>query len=339
MNNKVNLKRFLDILEKIHRARVLVVGDVILDHYIWGKVRRINPEAPVPVVEVERVTFKLGGAANVAAGVTALGGNAELVGLIGDDVYGFEVRKLLHENGISPEGLIQDNGRPTTIKTRIIAHGQHVVRYDREVKEKPSNAQLRRIGAWLDNRLKDMNAVILSDYDKGVLRGNLGPKIIREARKLGVVVTADPKVPNMSRFRGADVITPNQLEAEQATGLTISSDVSLERAGRSFLKKYKPRALLITRGEAGMSLFLRGEKTIHVPAVARQEFIDVTGAGDTVIAVFSLALAAKATLLEATLLANAAAAVKVRKVGTATVNAKELAASLREEIKGWQRRK
>lgn len=331
MKDKVSLKRLLGILERFRRARVLVVGDIILDQFIWGKVRRISPEAPVPVVEVEKMTFSLGGAANVAAGVAALGGEAALIGLIGADMYGGEVMKLLEERGISAGGVIRENARPTTIKTRIIAHGQQVVRYDREMKEKPTAAQLRKITAWLDNDLKEINAVVLSDYDKGVLRGTLGPNIIGRARRIGVAVTADPKVPNMKRFRGADVITPNQLEAEQATGLSIDSDASLERAGRSFLRKYRPRALLITRGEAGMSLFLRGEWTVHVPAVARQVF-DVTGAGDTAIAVFTLALAVKSNPLEATWLANAAAAVTVGKLGTATVSAQELEKSLKKEI-------
>ena len=331
MKIKVSLGNLLKIIKRFNEAHVLVVGDVILDQYIWGKVRRISPEAPVPVVEVEKMTFRLGGAANVAAGVAALGGKADLVGLIEDDLYGDELMRLLKKHDIGSEGIVRENGRPTTVKTRIIAHGQQVVRYDREVREEPSRARLRRMSDWIEGRMVETNAVVLSDYNKGMLSGPLAPKIIRLAAQSGVMITADPKVPNISRFRDADVITPNQLEAEQITGVAINSDASLEKAGRLFLKRYKPRVLLITRGEAGMSLFLRNENAVHVPAIARQVF-DVTGAGDTAIAAFTLALAAGAKPLEATWLANAAAAVTVGKIGTATVSRQELDTSLREEF-------
>lgn len=338
MTKNIKIGNLLSAVNKFRKAHLIVVGDIILDQFIWGKVRRINPEAPVPVVEVENTTFRLGGAANVAAGIAALGGKVSLCGILGDSRYGDEVCRLLDEHHINREGVVRDPTRPTTLKTRIIAHNQQVVRYDTEVRDEPTREIARQIFDWLSDNITHADAVILSDYDKGVLRGKLGQHAIALGKKAGAIVTVDPKVPNISKFAGADVITPNQIEAEQIAGIKIVDDASLERAGRFIMRKFKTNGVLITRGEAGMSLFLPHEETLHIPAVARQVF-DVTGAGDTVIASFTLALASGTDYFHSAWLANSAAAVTVGKIGTATVSAIELKKILKEEIKWWLRRK
>lgn len=334
MTNKLTLSSLLSAVNKFRQAHLLIIGDIILDQFIWGKVRRINPEAPVPVVEVEKTTFRLGGAGNVAAGITALGGKASLCGILGDGRYGDEVCRLLDEHGVDKSGVVRDETRPTTLKTRIIAHNQQVVRYDTEVRNEPSKQLAEQMLGWLEENIETADAIILSDYDKGVLRGKLGQQAIKLAQKKSTIITVDPKVPNIAKFAGADIITPNQIEAEQIAGVKIADAFSLERVGRFIMRKFRTKGVLITRGEAGMSLFLPNEETFHIPAVARQVF-DVTGAGDTVIAAFTLALAAGADYFRSAWLANAAAAVTVGKIGTATVSADELKKILREEIKSW----
>lgn len=338
MTKKLKLPSLLSAVGNFRKAHLLVIGDIILDQFIWGKVSRINPEAPVPVVEVEKTTFRLGGAGNVAAGITALGGSVSLCGILGDSRYGDEVFRLLDEHMINGSGVFRDTTRPTTLKTRVIAHNQQVVRYDTEVRREPSKEFTKKMFDWLSQNIADADAVVLSDYDKGVLKGKLGQHAIKLAKSRGTIITVDPKVPNIAKFTGADVITPNQLEAEQITGIEITDDASLEKTGRIIMKKFRTNGVLITRGESGMSLFLPNKATVHIPAVARQVF-DVTGAGDTVIAAFTLALASGADYLHSAWLANSAAAVTVGKIGTATVSNVELKKILREEIKMWLRRK
>jgi D-beta-D-heptose 7-phosphate kinase/D-beta-D-heptose 1-phosphate adenosyltransferase len=303
--------------------RVLVLGDLMLDEFIWGKVARISPEAPVPVVEVTGQSFHLGGAGNVAANLRALGGDAVLVGVIGQDAAGERVREALRAAGVVPALAVSDGERPTTVKTRIVAHHQQMVRADREVTDDVTGILEAAVIAGLREHLPACGAVLVSDYQKGVVTAGVMRAVRTGARRLGVPVLVDPKVPHFSRYRGVTLVTPNQLEAERATGVRIRSDADLGLAGQRLLKLLGGGAALITRGEQGMSLFEAGRRPVHIATAARAVF-DVTGAGDTVIATLALALCAGAPLREAAGLANRAASVVVGKVGTATATAAEV---------------
>jgi len=307
--------------------RVLVLGDVMLDEFVWGRVGRISPEAPVPVVEVTGETFHLGGAGNVAACVRALGGRAALAGAVGQDAAGDRVRQALAAVGIEPHLVVAGPSRPTTVKTRIIAHSQQVVRADREdTSEVPARTRealfgsVRRAIAWAD-------VLVVSDYQKGVVTPSLLRRVLPLARRIRLPVLVDPKVRHFRHYRGVTLVTPNQLEAEQATGIRLTGPEKLDAIGRRILSMLRCRAALVTRGEHGMSLFERGREALHVPAAAREVF-DVTGAGDSVIATLALALAAGGSLPEAAALANAAAAVVVGKVGTAQASPDEVLRAL-----------
>jgi D-glycero-beta-D-manno-heptose-7-phosphate kinase len=307
--------------------RVMVVGDVMLDQFLWGTVSRISPEAPVPVVQVTSQSFHLGGAANVAANVRSLGGEAVVVGVVGSDGEGDRVRAALRESGIVDALATADTGRPTTVKTRIIAHHQQIVRADREVAEDvPSEIEDALIG-HVRAALPSCGVVVVSDYQKGVVTKRLMKALFGRARRRGVPVLVDPKVGHFGLYRGATLVTPNQLEAEQATGVRIRGEVDLRAAGEAILQRLRCSAALITRGEHGMSLFERGRKPLHIATAAREVF-DVTGAGDTVIATLGLAHAAGAPLAEAARLANDAAGVVVGKLGTASATPEEILAAV-----------
>ena len=315
------------LLKAIRGRRVLVLGDVMLDEFIWGKVVRISPEAPVPVVEVTSQSFHLGGAGNVAANVRSLGGSAVLAGVIGEDAAGDRVRFSLAEAGVEPALAVSPGGRPTTVKTRIIAHNQQVVRADREQSDEIPDGLEAAVLAGSRSALGSCQAVVVSDYQKGVVTAGLMKRLLPLARRLRIPVLVDPKVPHFARYRRVDVVTPNQLEAEQATGRRIRSDDDLAAAGRRILSMLRCGAVLITRGEHGMSLFERARRPLHIPTAAREVF-DVTGAGDTVIATLALALSAGARLPEAAVLANYAAGVVVGKLGTAQATPDEVLAAV-----------
>jgi rfaE bifunctional protein kinase chain/domain len=306
--------------------RVLVVGDLMLDEFIWGKVGRISPEAPVPVVEVTGQSFHLGGAGNVAANIRALAGEAVVSGVIGRDAAGEVVKASLQSAGVVPALAVSDEKRPTTVKTRIVAHNQQVVRADREVTDEIADELESALLAGLRERLPSCRAVIVSDYEKGVVTPRVVKQAVAAARRRRIPVLVDPKVRHFPRYRGATVVTPNQAEAEQATGLRIRTATDLLATGERLLKMLACQAALVTRGEHGMSLFEKSRKPVHIPTAARQVY-DVTGAGDTVIATLALALCAGATLAEAAQLANRAAGVVVGKVGTATAAPEEVLAS------------
>jgi len=314
------------IISSFAGKRILVLGDIMLDEFIWGKVRRISPEAPVPVVEVARETSHLGGAGNVVANLNALEAVPLPLGVVGEDSAGGRLADLLAQRGIEFSGLISDSQRPTTVKTRIVAHNQQIVRADRESKTPLSED---RIQALLDTFLKWMPtcaAIVISDYDKGVVNRQLLSQALPAARRANVPVLLDPKVYNADYYRPITVITPNQREAELLTGISIDDDNAeqLAAAGQRLLEKFDCPYALITRGERGMSLFFNGGSH-HLPTFARQVF-DVSGAGDTVIATLALALAAGADMKESAILANHAAGLVVAKVGTATVSRSELLA-------------
>ena len=304
-------------------TRVLVVGDVMLDEFLWGKVARISPEAPVPVVEVTHQSFHLGGAGNVANNVNALSGQAVLAGVIGRDVAGDKVRLSLVQSGVDDALALAESGRPTTVKTRIVAHHQQVVRADRErtedVPREVEDALLERIR----EALPSCRAVVVSDYAKGVVTPRVMKALRTAAARQGVPVLVDPKVRHFDLYRGATVVTPNQSEAEQAAGTRIRGEDDLRATGEKILRRLDCGAALVTRGEHGMSLFVRDAKPLHIPTAA-QEVFDVTGAGDSVVATLALALATGAALPEGAVLANLAAGIVVGKLGTATASPEEL---------------
>jgi D-beta-D-heptose 7-phosphate kinase/D-beta-D-heptose 1-phosphate adenosyltransferase len=316
----------IDSLLKLFKGiRILVIGDIILDRYIWGRVNRISPEAPVPIVEVTNDSFLLGGAANVANNIVALGGIASVTGVIGRDRAGEVVRELLSDKGI--EIALFEDSRPTTIKTRVIAHNQQVVRFDKEDRTTLSDKTLKGIIDYLKASLKKFDAVIISDYKKGVVSRRLIRELLKITKPSRKFVALDPKVGHFHLYKGVSIITPNLSEASHGSGIDITDEDSLLKAGKLLLKKLACKAVLITRGEEGMSLFTN-DNVIHIPTVARHVY-DVTGAGDTVIATFTLAHAAGATMEESAIIANHAAGIVVGEVGTASATPDKLRQSLR----------
>jgi D-beta-D-heptose 7-phosphate kinase/D-beta-D-heptose 1-phosphate adenosyltransferase len=317
------LERARDLASRFSECSVLVVGDVMLDEYVWGEAGRISPEAPVPVVEVTGESLRLGGAANVARNIASLGGTAELLTVVGRDAPAEDLRRVLGESGLSDEGLLDDPSRPTTRKTRIIASRQQVVRVDRERRD-PLAGDLRgRFLERLFDRLDRVNGVIVSDYGKGIVDLELMEALAGRAREKGVFVAVDPKESHFYQYRHVSIVTPNVHEASGATRIDIRDAASLEEAGRRLLADLECEGVLITRGPEGMSLF-RGERpTEHIPVMAREVY-DVTGAGDTVVATLTLAASIGAPLEQAAVLANAAAAVVVGEIGTAAVTVDEL---------------
>ncbi len=323
MNTKTESKRLRACIDKFPKTRTLVVGDVMLDHYIWGQVSRISPEAPVPVVNVTRENLLLGAATNVVNNIHALGGKVGICGVIGNDDAGRQLVHMLREQGIHTDGLIVEHNRPTTIKTRFIAHSQQVVRFDREAKSSLEKETHQQIYAYVKQQvLKGLDAIIVSDYCKGVVTRGLVRDIVALAKKHKVVVSVDPKISHFGIYRGVTILTPNTKEASLGSKIDIDDEKSLIRAGKQLLGRLKCTAVLITRGEHGMSLFERGGTT-HIPTVAREVY-DVTGAGDTVISVLTLAMAAGASLGDAARLSNFAAGIVVGIVGTATVQPEDL---------------
>ncbi|TAM61530.1 D-glycero-beta-D-manno-heptose-7-phosphate kinase [bacterium] len=312
-----------ELFERMRGRRVLVVGDLMVDEWIWGRVSRISPEAPVPVVEVTDHSFTLGGAGNVAANLRVLGAEVRLAGVVGDDRIAERLRALVGGLGVQDDGLFVAHDRPTTRKTRIVAHNQQVVRADWERATAVPEATAAKLAAHVRAAACEVDAVIFSDYAKGLLARPL----VEAALGLCAVVTADPKPVNLGLFTGVTCIAPNAGEAAKAAGVIISDDASLEQAGRALLERLGCTHALITRGESGMSLFTPGKPRFDVPAVARTIF-DVSGAGDTVISVLTLALAAGTPVLDAVTLANFAAGAVVEKLGTASASPEEIVALL-----------
>jgi rfaE bifunctional protein kinase chain/domain len=327
--------RVRKLLAAARRARVLVVGDVMLDHFIWGGVSRISPEAPVPVVEFERESFMPGGAANVARNLAALDVPTELFGLIGQDENGRRLKELLGGQNISCDGLLANGERHTSVKTRIVAHQQQVVRIDRETRDGLDARLTGRLLAEIKSKLPKTDAVIIGDYGKGVITQPLLNEIKSLCRARGIWLSVDPKPVHRLNLAGLSLITPNRKEAFELANLPDESrcpnplaDKNLMLAAERLLNELRPAVLLITLGELGMLLCRRHQKPFHIPTVA-QEIFDVSGAGDTVIATFTLGIAAGASSLEAAVLSNHAAGIVVGKVGTATTSSEELLKSFR----------
>jgi D-beta-D-heptose 7-phosphate kinase/D-beta-D-heptose 1-phosphate adenosyltransferase len=311
------------IVTAFARQRVLVVGDIMLDEYIWGEVRRISPEAPVPIVAVRRRSCVPGGAANTAVNIVSLGGQALLGSIVGADGPAERLRNSLRDRGLALDGLLIDRQRATTTKTRIVAHHQHVVRIDEE-QHTPLAVELEdELLRWLEQQLLTADACVLSDYAKGVVSPRLAQQVIGLARRAGKPVVVDPKGTDYAKYRGATVVKPNIEEAKLVYRPEGEGETGLRDLARRLLDVLDGSALLLTQGAEGMSLFERDKPPLHIPSLARDVF-DVTGAGDTVAGTLTLALAAGAPLVQAAHLANRAAGIVVAKVGTAQATREEL---------------
>ena len=325
MHRILTKKRALEIIANFSQAGVLVVGDIMVDHFIWGNVSRISPEAPVPVVDVQKDSILLGGCANVLNNIYAMGGKVYVAGVIGADNIGKKLLTELRERKIEAKGIVVEKGRPTTLKTRIVAHGQQMVRFDKENREPIPQTSINKILEYVKSLRGEIGAIVISDYNKGVISKELIEGIKKIAENSKIFICLDPKQNNYSMYKWVHVITPNHHEAQRATGMEITNADDIQRLSESLLKKYAFQAMLITRGEEGMSLFENGRKIVHTHFSAQaKEVYDVTGAGDTVIGMLALGLAAQANMKEASYLANLAAGIVVGKIGTATVSQKEL---------------
>jgi rfaE bifunctional protein kinase chain/domain len=333
----MNLTRLQRILDRASSKRIIVIGDLMLDEFVWGKVGRISPEAPVPVVEVTGESFYPGGAANVARNLREFVDHVAVIGLLGKDRSGRQLRELLAEEKIDISDAVENETFRTIVKTRIIARHQQVVRVDREQYAGPSAAQIKQVVAAVRKNLSQIDAIIFEDYGKGFLTTEVVSQIARDARERGKLIAADPNPRHSIDWRGVTVVKPNRAEAFLAAGIpwrdpdeAPAEDVELRRAGEALLKKWETKYVLVTLGEHGMMLFQQKEPPHYIPTKARQVF-DVSGAGDTAIALFTLGLACEATPIEAAEIANHGSAIVVSKLGTATVARDELVASFRDD--------
>jgi rfaE bifunctional protein kinase chain/domain len=318
----MDFQKMKKIVRNFKKKRVLVLGDLMHDKYIWGDVIRISPEAPVPVVEAYKDTSCLGGAGNVCQSLKSLGAYPFLVGIVGNDSEGDWIKRNVPDS----RGIFVDRSRPTTLKTRIIAHHQQVVRVDREKKSPISQRIEEQIFNFI--RKEKYHGIILSDYNKGVLSRTLTGRVLSFAQKRKIPVFVDPKFENFFLFTPVTLITPNHYETAKIVHYECDTDSQIESAGKEILSRIKTPFLIIKRGEQGMSVFEKGKKAIHIPTAAKEIF-DITGAGDTVIATAALALLSGSSILEAAVLANTAAGIVVGKIGTASVTSEELLASLK----------
>ena len=314
-------------IERFTENRILVIGDVILDKYVWGHVSRISPEAPVPVVEVKQETKRLGGAANVLNNIASLGGHAVLCGVVGDDRAGREIVERVRGMGLPAEGIITVTDRPTSVKSRVVAHNQQVVRFDREDRRKISDEGIERILEFIGRSRDEIDAIIVADYGKGVISDGMMKGLRSLAWGSGTILGVDPKTGNFDYYKGVHVLTPNHHEAGAYCGIEIEDEESLLEAGRRMLEGLEAHSVLITQGKDGMTLFEREGDVVHIPTVARKVF-DVTGAGDTVISALCMSLAAGMDLRSASVVANFAAGIVVGELGTSTVTAEELRAAV-----------
>ncbi len=334
----MDLTRLQEILDRAPSKRIMVIGDLMLDEFVWGKVGRISPEAPVPVVEITGESFYPGGAANVARNLREFVDHVAIIGLLGKDRSGQQLREILAEGKIDASDAVEDEAFRTTVKTRIIARQQQVVRVDREQFVNPSSAQIEKVVAAVRKNIPDTDAIIFEDYGKGFLTNELVSQIARDARADGKIVAADPNPRQSVDWRGVTVVKPNRAEAFHAAGLPWhepddipADDADLKRAGEILLKKWEANYVLVTLGEHGMMLFQGQEAPHYIPTKARQVF-DVSGAGDTAIALFTLGLTCEATPTEAAEIANHGSAVVVSKLGTAIVTRDELIASFKNDV-------
>ncbi|MDT3696054.1 MAG: D-glycero-beta-D-manno-heptose-7-phosphate kinase [Ignavibacterium sp.] len=321
--NKISAKRLLQLKNNIKGKRIAIVGDMMLDIYFWGDVKRISPEAPVPVLEVENEFYRFGGAANCALNINTLGGIAEPIGVIGYDNYGAIFNSLLNEQKINRNGIIEDDSRPTTTKTRVIADSQHIVRIDKENKQVLNKTIQGKIFDYIKSLIKNLDGIILQDYNKGVLSAPMIKQLIKLANKSNIIITVDPKFNNFFEYKNVTVIKPNRKEAEDILGIKIKTDVDISVAGNTLLKKLNAKNVLLTLGEGGIAVFERGKPEMRMPTKARK-VADVSGAGDTVISTLTIALAAGANIYEASFLANYAGGLVCEEVGIVPIEIDKL---------------
>jgi rfaE bifunctional protein kinase chain/domain len=311
--------RLQALFENLSGKRVAVVGDLMLDRYYWGSVARISPEAPVPVVEVESESTRLGGAANVANNIASLGGTPFLVGVVGQDDAGRALMSIVAENGFPGEGILVDSSRPTTVKTRVIAHHQHVVRVDKEVKRDIAEEIQTKILDVLHRNASSLDAIIIEDYNKGVIVKTLIRELVEFSKRNQIIITVDPKFNNFFEYRHVTVFKPNRTETEEALGVRLDDQAGVERAGRTLVERLAAENVLMTLGEKGMMLIEGSGQTTHVPTAARK-VADVSGAGDTVISTLTMALAAGASVREASMLANFAGGIVCGEIGIVPID-------------------
>lgn len=318
-----NVKELKKYIGRFPETNILVIGDIIMDEYIWGDVSRISPEAPVPVVAVQEETKMLGGAANVINNIFSLGGKSVLCGVIGDDEPGREIVERLQGLGQTTNGIISEKDRRTSIKTRVVAHNQQVVRFDKESRKEIGPDSVKRILDFIQERMASLDAVIVADYGKGVISEKLMNGIRKLLKKSDIVLSVDPKTENFRYYESIDLMTPNHHEAGAFCRVDIVNEETLVQAGTQIIQELNCRSVLITQGKDGMTLFEEGGDINHIPTVARQVF-DVTGAGDTVISTLCLGLASGMDLKSAAIISNFAAGIVVAEVGTSTVSSEEL---------------
>ena len=328
----IDFNKIKDKIGDFKDAKVLVIGDLILDEFLWGDVSRISPEAPVPVVWVKKESFMPGGASNVANNLSALGASVYLAGIVGDDEHGAILKGELEQKGVNVAGIITDDSRPTILKTRVVAQHQQVVRIDKEHVDPLDPAIVNKLIRYIESIMEEVDAVIIEDYGKGVITSALLSKVVPSAKKHNKIISVDPKEEHFKYYRGISVITPNNHEASRAVGFEIKDDATLVKAGQALLKKLNCRIALITLGENGMAVFQKSKPMKHIPTVA-QEVFDVSGAGDTVIASYTLSLAVGADPIMAAHIANCAAGIVVGKVGIAVVTPDELLNRIKKELK------
>ncbi len=330
--HKYEANRLKKYIDRFPEARVLVIGDIIMDEYVWGDVSRISPEAPVPVVAIKQETKMLGGAANVIHNMAQLGAKPVLCGVIGEDGAGEIILSSIQQMDLRIDGIVKEQERPTSVKTRVVARNQQVVRFDRESCRDIRTESIQKILHFIGKNLRNLDAIVVSDYGKGVISAPL----MKELRELvgsvqdgSVILAVDPKTGNFEYYHGVDVITPNHHEAGAFCRLNILDEETLNLAGKKILSDLSCRSVLITQGRDGMTLFENSGEIIHIPTVAKKVF-DVTGAGDTVIGTFSLGLASGLDLKSAAVLSNYAAGIVVGEVGTSTVGAEDLKKTIRD---------
>jgi rfaE bifunctional protein kinase chain/domain len=326
-----NIDGFSKYIDKFPETNILVIGDIIMDEYIWGDVSRISPEAPVPVVAVKKETKMLGGAANVINNIYSLGGRSILCGVIGEDQTGLEIVERLKSLGQTTAGIITEKDRRTSIKTRVVAHNQQVVRYDRESKKGISPVSIKKLLAFTKKVMGSIDAVIVADYGKGVISGEMMKGLRKLLEDSGIILSVDPKTENFEYYKSIDLITPNHHEAGAFCRIEIEDEETLIQTGRQIIEALNCQSVLITQGKDGMTLFENGGEISHIPTVARQVY-DVTGAGDTVISALCMGLASGMDLKSAAVIANFAAGIVVGEVGTSTVSSEDLKKAIQNRL-------
>ena len=326
-----NFNKLKAVVSNFTDKKILVIGDLILDEFIWGNVSRISPEAPVPVVWVKDESFMPGGASNVANNINSLGGKAYLVGVVGNDERAGILKGELEHRGVNIDGIFADSQRPTILKTRVIAHQQQVVRIDKEKIDPLKNSTIKKITNFVEDMINEIDGLIVEDYGKGLITPKLLDKIVPLAKKKRKIIAVDPKEEHFSYYKGVTVLTPNSAEATRAAGFEIKDKATLKKAGFELLKKLKARVILITLGEDGMMVFEEGKPPKKIETIA-QEVFDVSGAGDTVASSYTLSLISGANAIQAAHIANCAAGIVVGKVGIAVVTQDEVIARIKQEI-------